>query len=363
MDLIGKITPLALRSAMGNFRDAVAESVEHADFFATGQIGTKDFEAAGDYLTTRFPSWQWYQPTTLTKPVNKLDPTKHILKYVGVPCRQRLNDTFQGASEQQETRVLDGEDFRSGPNSGTPGDDEDGWIKTANLAASQERRGRDVKTLDESGNLGEIELDESDNIPDMDDEYDPESLTPEKLSEQESKHRTYDIYISYSAFDRTPRMYLSGKDSAKQPLPPNLMMEDIMGDYREKTVTLENFPHEEGVKAVSIHPCRHAAVMKTLMARANNALKLRREKQKLVHDADNRQALGGLSGDMNKLNLAGGTRNESKGNAEDEWEVVETNDNPDEDEVAIRVDQYLVVFLKFMASVIPNVEIDNTTSI
>jgi ubiquitin-like-conjugating enzyme ATG3 len=176
-------------------------------------------------------------------------------------------------------------------------------------------------------------------------------------------------------------MYLSGKDSAKQPLPPNLMMEDIMGDYREKTVTLENFPHEEGVKAVSIHPCRHAAVMKTLMARANNALKLRREKQKLVHDAANRQALGSLSGDMNKLNLAGGTRNESKGNAEDEWEVVETNDNPDEDEVAIRVDQYLVVFLKvrnclnresprvltrysqFMASVIPNVEIDNTTSI
>lgn len=141
-------------------------------------------------------------------------------------------------------------------------------------------------------------------------------------------------------------MYLSGKDSQKNPLPPNLMMEDITGDYREKTVTLEDFPHEEGVKAVSIHPCRHAAVMKSLMARANSALKLRREKQRMAQGADNRQELGGLPGDMNKLNLAGGTRNESKGNAEDEWEVVETNDNPDEDEVAIRVDQYLVVFLK-----------------
>lgn len=141
-------------------------------------------------------------------------------------------------------------------------------------------------------------------------------------------------------------MYLSGRDSAKDPLPPNLMMEDIMGDYREKTVTLENFPHEEGVKAVSIHPCRHAAVMKSLMTRANNALKLRREKQRLAQGADNSQALGSLSGDMNKLSLAGGARNESKGTAEDEWEVVETNDNSDEDEVAIRVDQYLVVFLK-----------------
>lgn len=140
-------------------------------------------------------------------------------------------------------------------------------------------------------------------------------------------------------------MYLSGK-IGKHALHPDLMMEDITGDYRENTVTVENFPHEEGVKAVSIHPCQHASVMKSLMARANNALKLRREKQRMAQGADNRQELGGLSGDMNKLDLAGGRRNESERNAEDEWEVVETNDNPDEDEVAIRVDQYLVVFLK-----------------
>lgn len=185
MDLLGKITPLSVRSAMGNFRDRVAESVEHADFFTTGQIGTKDFEAAGDYLTTKFPSWQWYQPTKLMNPVHKLDTKKQFLKYVGVPCRQRLDDTFQGASEQQDTRVVDGEDFRNGATSGTPGDDEDGWIKTANLAASQERRGRDVRTLDESGNVGEIERDEYDDIPDMDDDDDPDSLPPKQLSEEE----------------------------------------------------------------------------------------------------------------------------------------------------------------------------------
>ncbi|OBT90808.1 hypothetical protein VE02_00644 [Pseudogymnoascus sp. 03VT05] len=359
--LLSKITPLSVRSVMGTLRDKAAESVEHANFFETGQIGTKDFEAAGDYLTTKFPSWQWYEPTTLANPIHKLDPRKHILKYVGVPCHQRLNDTFQGVSEQQETRVADGEDFQSGANSGTPGDDQ-GWVKTANLAASQERRGRDVRTLDESGNLGEVEPDDSDDIPDMDDDSDHEALKDEP-SRKESKHRKYDIYIGYSAYDRTPRMYLAGKDTDDHPLPPDLMMEDIMGDYREKTVTIEYFPHMDGLKAVSIHPCRHASVMKSLMKRANSALKLRREKQRLAQGADSRQDLGDLPGDMNKLNLAGGARNESKRNAEDEWEVVETDDNPYEDEVAIRVDQYLVVFLKFMASVIPNVEIDNTTSI
>lgn len=171
---------LAVRSALGMLRDHVADQVEHADFFATGQIGTKDFEAAGDYLATRFPSWQWYKPTELTNPIKKLDPNKQFLKCLGVPCRQRLNDTFQEISEQQDTTVVDGEDFRSGANSGTPGDDEDGWVKTADLAASQERRGRGVKTLDESGNVP----DESDDIPDMD-EDDPDALPQEKTSKEE----------------------------------------------------------------------------------------------------------------------------------------------------------------------------------
>lgn len=141
-------------------------------------------------------------------------------------------------------------------------------------------------------------------------------------------------------------MYLLGRDGAGNPLHPDRMMEDIMGDYRDTTVTIEDFPHEKGVRGAAIHPCRHAAVMKSLMARANSALKVRREKQRMAQGAGGRQVSDGLLDDMNKLNIAGGARNGSKRNAEDEWEVVDTDDNPDEDEVAIRVDQYLVVFLK-----------------
>jgi ubiquitin-like-conjugating enzyme ATG3 len=173
-------TPHMIRSAMGTLRDRFTDPIEHGDFFATGQIGTKDFEAAGEYLTTKFPSWQWHEVSDLINPVSKLDLTKHVLKFQsGVPCRRRLNDTFAAVSAQQETTVVDGEDFRSDANSGAPGNDEDGWIKTANLTQSQEGRGKDVRTLDESGNIGEIEVDESDNIPDMEDEEDPEALIPD----------------------------------------------------------------------------------------------------------------------------------------------------------------------------------------
>lgn len=66
----------------------------------------------------------------------------------------------------------DGEDFkRAGGHS--PGDDEDGWLRTGGLAASQEARARDVRTVDESGNMGEREEDD-DEIPDMEDEEDDE---------------------------------------------------------------------------------------------------------------------------------------------------------------------------------------------
>jgi len=49
----------------------------------------------------------------------------------------------------------------------------------------------------------------------------------------------------------------------------------------------------------------------------------------------------------------------------DEWEVLDEQDT-DKDEgekVAIRVDQYLVVFLKFMASVTPGIEHDFTMGV
>ena len=42
------------------------------------------------------------------------------------------------------------------------------------------------------------------------------------------------------------------------------MFDDIMGDYQNKTVTLD--PHPAlGNKQISIHPCKHASAMKHLI--------------------------------------------------------------------------------------------------
>jgi len=96
-----------------------------------------------------------------------------------------------------------------------------------------------------------------------------------------SGRRTYTLYIMYSPAYRTPRLYMSGYLPDGQPLPPDHMMEDIVGDYKDKTVTLEDFPFfGDNIKMASVHPCKHAPVMKALLDRADAALKLRREKIK-----------------------------------------------------------------------------------
>ena len=134
-------------------------------------------------------------------------------------------------------------------------------------------------------------------------------------------------------------MYMSGYLSDGQPLAPRLMMEDIVGDYKDKTVTLEDFPYfANNVKMATVHPCKHASVMKTLLDRADAALKIRREKMR-AGAGGSMQGMEGLVDEIKKLDVSGADT-EASGN--DEWEEVDAADQ----EVAIRVDQYLVVFLK-----------------
>ena len=183
-------------------------------------------------------------------------------------------------------------------------------------------------------------------------------------------------------------------------------MEDIVGDYADKTVTLEDFPFfDHGVKMASVHPCKHASVMKVLLGRADAALKIRLAKLKTPartgtgRRADEGKVESGMEGLVDRLDEIkvsderggdGSSRpRETDGRISshppaavsgpngDEWEVLPHEgrgvgagagtgaggEGEEEDQVAIRVDQYLVVFLKFMASVTPGIEHDFTMGV
>jgi ubiquitin-like-conjugating enzyme ATG3 len=112
--------------------------------------------------------------------------------------------------------------------------------------------------------------------------------------------RTYDISIVYDKYYRTPRIFLFGYDEYRQPLSTEQIYEDISSDYADKTVTVEIHPYTQ-LPTASIHPCKHAYVMKRLI-------------QQLQHSNDRERQLD--------------------------------------------VRHYLLLFLKFMSSVIPTIQYD-----
>ena len=155
-------------------------------------------------------------------------------------------------------------------------------------------------------------------------------------------------------------------------------MEDIVGDYADKTVTLEDFPfYSVGLKMASVHPCKHASVMKSLLDRADAALKLRLQKARRGEVKGREELESGMEGlvdEFNAAKISEGAKTQQQqpqqqnatGGGGDEWEVLQSSpaaNSPEEEEVAIRVDQYLVVFLKFMASVTPGIEHDFTMGV
>ena len=85
--------------------------------------------------------------------------------------------------------------------------------------------------------------------------------------------RTYDCYITYDKYYQVPRMWLSGLSPSRKPLTTAEIFQDVSADYAQKTVTIEPFPHLENVSMASVHPCRHANVMKKVIERMNTAVK------------------------------------------------------------------------------------------
>ncbi|EXJ80908.1 autophagy-like protein 3 [Capronia epimyces CBS 606.96] len=369
-----------LHSALDKVRDRYAPIKHTSTFRSTGQLTPEEFLLAGDYLVYKFPSWSWSDASSPARRVNYLPAGKQFLITRGVPCHRRLDENFAGGNGAADDLVRDG--FLGGPDNETGGDDE-GWLRTGGTTEKEQEGLRgEVRTMSESGQLGKRASEEEDEeeIPDMEDEDDDnEAIIRDKGEGASAPLRTYTLYITYTPYYRTPRMYLSGYLSPSEPLPPHLMMEDIVGDYKDKTVTLEDFPFfDTSVKMASIHPCKHASVMKILLDRADAALKLRLQKQSAGEAAPaNASGMEGLIDDTARLSLGDKRQVENRGHEAgvkaatggaggDEWEVLDEQDADKEDEsdkVAIRVDQYLVVFLKFMASVTPGIEHDFTMGV
>ena len=72
--------------------------------------------------------------------------------------------------------------------------------------------------------------------------------------------RVYDIYITYDNYYATPRVWLFGYDEDGAPLKGAEWQRDFSKQHVNKTVTFEGFPHEN-FSCATVHPCNHATAM------------------------------------------------------------------------------------------------------
>ncbi|CAO1613836.1 unnamed protein product [Sympodiomycopsis kandeliae] len=440
----------ALQTHFWAVRDYLAPVLRESKFKEHGRITPEEFVAAGDFLSYRFPTWQWSSGEA-SKTRDFLPKDKQYLISRGVPCLKRVSqmekdatrgggggggggggkqvadekmlsfadgksgevgtgseddwlathtDTLDGGSNEQVGEIADIPDAPEGAASLTSGQEDE----LANKIASTSLHTQDTGAGEDEDDVGDI--------PDMDDEEDDEVLgamggieeqddpatastikpstaanDPQQSGTNDNilSVRTYDCLITYDKYYQTPRMWLVGYDEFGVPLKTSSIFEDISNDYAQKTVTIEPFPHSNSLSTASIHPCKHANVMKKVIERMDNSVKEEQKRQHSKQKKKKKWGVSGLGGAMKKVttrSTSGNstpTVNDTLGSSNDDdpqqplspdlpTSPTTANANTDQSQSqggeveGLRVDQYLLVFLKFMASIVPAIEIDATQS-
>jgi ubiquitin-like-conjugating enzyme ATG3 len=175
--------------------------------------------------------------------------------------------------------------------------------------------------------------------------------------------RTYDVSIVYDKYYRTPRVFLTGYSADGRLLTTDEVQEDVSADHAHKTVTIETHPYTS-LPCLSIHPCQHAHTMKRMldvmageeerMVRAKNDLvKARVEAEKAKKEGD-KEVFAHLKGTGVESNVK-----EEKVLTEDEIRSVAMENVKSK----FPANKYLMLFLKFIATVVPTIDYDRTAAL
>ncbi|KAK8845597.1 hypothetical protein IAR55_006313 [Kwoniella newhampshirensis] len=385
---------LSIQSQYWAVRDYLSPVLRESKFKEHGRITPEEFVAAGDFLTFKFPVWQWDKGDP-SRARDFLPADKQYLITRNVPCLRRataVNYTDADEDAEKLMSFMDEADEAPGPD-GKPRNEDEDWVATHIGRVPQNNQTTmdeipdmpDSPSLSAQGNapladgmaglkltdgkdekLDEGEIPDIDDIPDMDDEgaglEDEDDEAAVKIvhpSEAEINRtagqnllqvRTYDCLITYDKHYQTPRFWLFGYDENKSPLTAAQVFQDVPADHAFKTMTMEAFPHS-GQQLASVHPCKHASVMKKFIDRMESA-------QSQGQEPPAELSKTGSVGGKKKWGIGGMVRKVTGGGPKEEKEKKEEG----EGEGGVQVDFYLVIFLKFIASIVPTIEVDSTTS-
>ena len=250
--------------AANNIRDFISifrDPPKQSKFYSDGILTPDEFVKSGDYLVSKCPSWKWCKAEKGY--VNKYLPENKQYLKTTVPSYRRASDYLQKNSTKE--KVIDGDwvdaDLENKSEVKKPEaidlDDEDKKEKKNVVAAT----GDD----DDDDDDFKIEGDGAVEIVDEEEKKDNQQPNAEII-----KSRTYDVTITYDLYYFVPRMWLMGYNEDGKPLSDDEMKEDVMPEYRSKTVTIDPQPCT-GIRNISVHPCRHSLLLKKMIKDFQNS--------------------------------------------------------------------------------------------
>lgn len=305
-----------ISSTWRTWKEYLTPVSHQSTFYTTGQLTPGEFIQTGEYLVHMFPTWHWNQVDNGDKlQIRDFLPNgRQFLVSRKVPCRNRVDDYQNNIQDLQFD-----EEF------------------ITNESSSSHDKSIEGNKGGDGNEIGDIDFDMAEklNLHDADDENDNVN-DDEVVFQQDGNLRYYDLYIGYSTSYRVPKFYLVGYNAEGLPLTPEQMFQDISIEYRTKTATIEKLPFfKDSILSISIHPCKHAHVMKILLDKIRTIKKQRKRTESKINS--------------NKRS------DDQEPEKEDDWEDLQ--DDVDDN---LQIDQYLVVFLKFINSITPTIEHDYT---
>lgn len=256
LDKIGHFMGDSYRSVAKNIIGVLKES----RFYQEGVLTPEEYVRAGDFLTSKCPTWKWCSATTGKLKCDYLPENKQYLQTSQVPCSKRAREVDISNKTSEK-------------------DVGDGWIETnvefekgknrEVVDVDQDKMKKDKPVVIDNTNLikedyFDIEIVNDDKI-NIDSTDDNEIIVVESNDvDNIFRTRSYDVSVTYDYYYRVPRIWLVGYNEQGNPLKNEEIYEDIMEEYIERTVTIENHPHTD-LKCINVHPCHHAELIKKMI--------------------------------------------------------------------------------------------------
>lgn len=270
VDTIGNFIGGKYRDIAKGFMTVLKES----KFYEEGVLTPEEYTKAGDYLTSKCPTWKWCSNKENCPPADYLLKDKQYL-FTSVPCADRVKSYVKQNTTNE--KILDSD-----------------WVETNIEFSSQKRNKNTVEVKDtdltsdkkqvvvniQEDYMGIEGIEQIEESPSIVNNNNDDFIIIEQ-DDNITRTRMYDVIITYDFYYRVPRLWLVGYGENGNPLSSDEVKEDIMMEYIDRTVTIEKLPNV-GIQAVSIHPCKHSLLLKKMISNFEQAGKKLLPEQSII---------------------------------------------------------------------------------